>query len=129
MELPAVAMQLLMALLAAVISMTFFAPTLRFVRSYWLQHNVPDWAAEQIPGSAGGRLLFNLHLLLPLASTLLWVSLRWMTPWSERNRWCAHFVCEGGLWCQVRVCAKLVGAWGCSSSLVCLACRLAMRCY
>ncbi|GAB4821266.1 hypothetical protein N2152v2_008312 [Parachlorella kessleri] len=72
-ELPAVALQLLMALLAAVISMTFFAPTLRFVRSYWLQHNVPDWASEQIPSSAGGRLLLNLHLLLLLAATLLWV--------------------------------------------------------
>ncbi len=67
------AMQLMLALLAGVVSMAFFTPTLRFVRSYWLEHNVPGWAAEQIPSNAARRLLFNLHLLLPLAAALLWV--------------------------------------------------------
>ena len=38
------------------------------------QQNVPEWAADYITGGPLQLLRFYLHLLLPVAALLLWVS-------------------------------------------------------
>lgn len=68
------ALQLALSLVAAVVSVLLFAPALRFVRAYWLQMAAPEWAGDHIrprPLATAGLLL---HLLMPLLTSLLWVS-------------------------------------------------------
>ncbi len=74
-ELPPVVLQMLLSAVAALISMVLFTPTMRFVRSYWLHSNTPEWAADYIGcGGTLATLRMHLHLLLPMALPLLWVS-------------------------------------------------------
>lgn len=73
---PAGALALGLAGAAAAVSMTLFTPTLRFVRCYWLEMNTPEWARDYVGGGPLVKAALQLHLLLPMAATLLWVSAR-----------------------------------------------------
>jgi hypothetical protein len=63
-----------LALVAAALSVLLYAPALRFMNSFWLQLNAPDWAADYIAPWPAATLGLLLHMLLPLLTTLLWVS-------------------------------------------------------
>lgn len=72
-DLPAGILTLALAAIAAAVSTLLFAPCLRFARGYWLQHNPPAWAAELMGSGPIGLAAFNLQLLLPAVSALLWL--------------------------------------------------------
>ena len=60
--------------MAAALSVLLYAPALRFMHSFWLQLNAPDWAADYIAPRPAATLGLLLHMLLPLLTTLVWVS-------------------------------------------------------
>ena len=68
------ALHLLLALVAAALSALLCAPSLRFVRSYWLQQSPPEWAADHVVARPLPTALLHLHLVMPLVCSLLWVS-------------------------------------------------------
>lgn len=67
-------LQVGLALAAAVVSVLLYAPALRFVHSFWLQLNPPEWASDYIAPGALMTASLHFQLLLPLLSSLLWVS-------------------------------------------------------
>lgn len=66
-------LQVGLALAAAVVSVLLYAPALRFVHSFWLQLNPPEWASDYIAPGALMTASLHFQLLLPLLSSLLWV--------------------------------------------------------
>lgn len=71
-------MQLALAAAAALLAMLLFVPALRFARAYWLQMSPPDWAAEYLSARPLHTATLLLHLLLPVLTSLLWVSSKWV---------------------------------------------------
>lgn len=67
-------LQVALALVAAALSVLLYAPALRFMHSFWLQLNAPDWAADYIAPGPAATLGLLLHMVLPLLTTLMWVS-------------------------------------------------------
>lgn len=68
------ALQVLLAALAAAFAVLLFAPAQRFVRSFFLQMRPPEWAADYVAPHPVATAGLALHFLLPALTALLWVS-------------------------------------------------------